>query len=174
MKIATETIGGQKIDIDVDGAGVFRATYEEEEYRGESLKAVKDKLIEAAKQVQIERAVPVSVLDWIPTKEKSRYGKTEPFEQGTGVVHATLRGQHARLKSWLLSGPEGQKFRLSTYDHSWIAHRLAEAEVSEYHALKDAIKVAEDAYQAFLDRVLIDPRAALDGEMKPVSRKRRS
>lgn len=174
MKIATETIGGQQIEIDVDAAGVFTAEYQDEEYRGETLKALKDKLIEAGKQVRAERAVPVTVLNRVPTRAKNTYGKTDPFEQGTGVVHATLRGQHARLKSWLLSGPEGQKFSESTYGHSEIARRLAEPEVSEYYALKDAIRVAEEAYQAFLDRVLIDPKAALDGEMKPVSRKRRS
>jgi hypothetical protein len=156
-KITTLDIGGQAVDVSVYSNGKFCATFLEEEFEEKTLDELKAKLERAHREKVEELAIPVSVVDMQPTREKSRYGRTEPYESGRGVVHAVLRGKHARLGHSLLTSEEGKKFQIERYRKSGnICRRLTDNEVEDYTRLFMAADNAAKALEQFIEERSID------------------
>lgn len=149
MDLTTYTIEDEEIEIRVSEDGKFTATYQEEEFRSYTLSELHGKLTEASKAKASELAIPVTVINLQPTTEKNRYGKTEPYEYGTGTVHATLRGRHQRQSTYLLTSEDGKKFQIGTYGPLMICNRLPPEAIAEYLRLRAALHVAKTALENF-------------------------
>lgn len=159
----TETINGVDIRIDVDAAGIFRADFDEEQFRAESLAALKVDLAKAVKKHQATKPVDVTVINLRAAAKTGRGWHEEPFEEGRGAIHAKLRKRHDRQSKYLLTSSEGTKFDVSTYGQSAadICRRLTPEEVATYLALAQHVDDAEADLEAFRISVQLDCDAAL-------------
>lgn len=168
-KLTTITIGDERIDVDVDAAGKFSATYQEEDYRTTTLDELTKKLEQAHRDAKQAIRVPVTVLGLIPNVEKNRYGKPDPFTRGRGVVHGVLRGKHGRLSVYLLTSDDGKKFQVETYSSApTICARLTDVQVARYLELAEAKDAAVAALETFEEVAALDVAAVTAG--KAVSR----
>lgn len=162
MKVTTDTIGKEKIDIHVDSSGHFWAEYEDERYEDETRKALLEKLAKAVKRHESEKAVRVTLVDVQPTTRKSfSYG---PYEPGRGVLHARLRGKHGReWNAWLFVSEDGKtKFKMASHNGGFtLCPRLSAEQVAEYERLSGAIETAKAAYAEWLKGVEVTPEEAL-------------
>jgi hypothetical protein len=163
-KLLDETIGGDSISITVDNTGVFRATYDEEEYSAKTLEELRALLKRAEAKRAGRQAIEVTVIDLVPAdKAQSRNYAPDPFEEGRGVVHALLRKRHERQSAYLLTSVGGVKFQIRSYGtgSKGICRRLTDAEVAEYLRLGAAVDEAKAAFEAFREQALIDPDEVL-------------
>jgi hypothetical protein len=164
MKLTTAKIGSVSIDIEVNAGGTFTANYNDNDYEAKTSDELYEKLRAAVKKAQQQGTVDVSVLGLVPTEKKSPFGRTEPYQQGIGVVHAKLRAKHERhYQTHLLVSEEKKNFQVNGYDRSGIVtRRLSQTDVDYYVALREKVKAAEQELQTFVDSVKIDPDKALE------------
>lgn len=162
MKISTERIGDELIEIEVTPSGRFEASFNEEDYRAET-KGELVELLRAAvgKAKQARPPMPITLLNRIRGK-KTSWGKQGIIE-GRGTLDLMLRGVHSRTRVILLTDGD-QKIQL---DLGWggnkaVARRLNANEKAEYQELTAALDRASAAYSAFEAKVLIDPKAAME------------
>jgi hypothetical protein len=163
MKFATEKVRGEAIDIEVNGAGEFSATYEDQDYTANSKKELIEQLDRAVKKAKTVKAVDVTVLGLVEKTARSRWD-TERFEQGDGFVQAKLRSRHERQRVWLMvtDDKDKTKFAIGNYrSEGTIVRRLTPAECAHYLELCAAVRVAEAALKAFIDEVQIEPAEML-------------
>lgn len=158
MKIKTETIQGENIDIEIDSSGMFSADYDEESYRGKSLEELLEKLKRAVNKSRDQRAVDVTVVGLIPREKKSSIYREEPYVEGDGLITATLRKKHERQSMYLLTADDGTKFQLSSYreGRTKICRRLTPEEMATYQALAAASTDAQAALENWLVTVRVD------------------
>lgn len=131
-----------------------------------------EKLKKAVKAAEIEKAIPVTLVDLVPATARGYYSSA-PYETGRGIVHAKLRGKHAReWNTWLYMTEDGKKFKFSSQGQH-LCRRLSAGEVAEYERLTAAIDVAEQAYAIWFKEVHVQPDDLLeDRTSAPQSKKR--
>lgn len=158
MKVATERIGGEAIDVDVDSAGTFRATFKDGDYQAKSLEGLREQLAKAEKAQLNSKPVDVTILNL--TRAAGNTAR-ERYETGRGVVHAKLRGRHERERTWLLTDLHGNKFSLAAHFRTPVCKRLGEAEVAIYEKLAADLTAAEKAMRAFEEEFSQEPAELL-------------
>lgn len=162
MKISTEKIGDEQIEIEVTPEGRFEASFNEEDYRAETKGELLDILRAAVGKAKQARApMPITLLNRIRGK-KTSWGEIGIIE-GRGTLDLMLRGVHSRTRVILLT--DGDK--KIQFDNGWggnkaVARRLTANEKAEYQELTAALDRASAAYSAFEAKVLIDPKAAME------------
>lgn len=168
MKLSTETIGDQKIEIEVEQGGMFVASFNDHDYRASTRVELLDQLKTAVKKAAQQGMVDVSVLGLVPTTNDDRlYSRTTPYKLGDGVVHAKLRSRHEReYNTYLLVSDAKQKFKVSGSLEGTIARRLTDPEVAEYLRLREALRVATTAVEDFVGAVKLNPDEALASAAK--------
>lgn len=170
MRLTTDTILDEKIEIYVDGSGQFSAEFNDNRYEAATRKELLEQLTKAVKLARQQGTVDVTVLGLIENRDgRGRRIPGEPFTAGAGVVQAKLRGKHAREHgAWLLVSDAGDKFQVRGWSGraGTIARRLTEAEVADYLTLLEAKRVAETALENFVGAVKVDPEEELQNARK--------
>lgn len=167
MKLGTEHINGERIDVEVSADGLFTAHFNDQSYAAKTRVELIDLLKKAVKKFQQQATVDVTVLGLVPTttSRAHSYRPDSPYELGAGVVHAKLRSRHEReYNTYLLvSDDEGkaQKFKVSGSREGCIARRLTLAETIKYLDLREQLRIATTAVEDFVGAVQIDPDHAL-------------
>jgi hypothetical protein len=160
MKFSTERILDKRIDVEIDGSGMFSAEFEDQDYSAPTRKELVEKLQAAVRKAKKQGTVNVTVLGLVPAAK--RYASDDNYAPGAGVVHAKLRARHERQNAWLLISESKQRFQVGTYrTDSTIVRRLTDAEVAGYLDLREAVRMAEVALEDFIGAVKIDPDQAL-------------
>lgn len=168
MKLATETVSKQKIEIEVDSHGQFSAEFNDMSFSAKTRLELLEQLKKAVRTFEKTKPVLVTVLGLV-RKANRRSWDTEHFIQGAGTVDAKLRGHHDRNRVWLLTSEDGQKFQVGGYrSDATIARRLTTAEAVRYGELVEAIRVATTALEDFVGCVGIDPAKALEAASRKV------
>jgi hypothetical protein len=166
-KLTTDTIGTERIDIYVDGSGLFSAEYLDERYSAETRKLLLEKLEKAVKAHQNERAIPVSIVNLVRNTDRKGWNN-DAFASGRGVIQAKLRGKHQRLfDTWLYATDDDKQQRFSrrqSYRDGTLCRRLTDAEIAEYLALAKQADEAEAVLKEWITERAIDPEEALTEE----------
>lgn len=162
MKLTTERILDEKIDIEIDGHGTFSAEFNDQDYSAPTRKELLEKLQVAIRKARLQGTVPVTVLGLVPVVKK-QWSSDGHYDKGAGIVQAMLRARHERQSCWLLVSEEKKKFQVSVYEREGvvIARRLNLAEVTRYLDLREAVRVAEVALEDYVGSVKINPDDAL-------------
>lgn len=172
MKLGIDRIGVDQVplEVHVSEGGEFSAEFDEERYTATTRKELLEKLEKAVKAARETNPIDVTVLGLVPVSDRKGGWSSDPFEAGAGVVQAKLRGKHQReYNAWLMITDDGKKrfkYSSSRRESIQIARRLNAAEVREYLALREAIRVAETALEDFVGKVQIDPEEALQAARK--------
>lgn len=164
-KVASFAVGDEEVDIEVDANGRFFAVYDRENFAADTLQELKDRLAKANRKVLDKHAIDVTVVGLVPTETASRYGRTEPYEAGIGVINAKYRGKHARTNALLLisegsTAEERKKFDLSSYDstreYKIICRRISLDETMEYLRLAKAAEYAHEQLMVWINARRLD------------------
>jgi hypothetical protein len=165
-KVGSVTVGDDEVDVEVDANGRFFATYDEEHYAADTMQELKDRLKKMSRRALDKHAIDVTVVGIVPTEEKSKWGRSEPFEGGIGVVNAKYRGKHERTRELLLisEGPraeERKKFSLGggyggQKEHNVICRRISLDETMEYIRLAKAAEFAHEQLLNWIDARKLD------------------
>jgi hypothetical protein len=160
MKVTTDQVGAQRIDIFVDNSGEFHAEYNEQSYRAETRMLLIKQLEKAVKSAENEKAIPVTIIDMVVSADKRDEGK---YESGRGVIQAKLRGKHGReWSTWLFMTDDGKKkFKLSSHETRKLCRRLTPEEIAEYERLAARVDEAEMLMAEWLATVHVSPEEAL-------------
>lgn len=171
MKVTTVDVGGEEVGIEVDGNGRFRAEYDGEHVAGNTLQEVKDQLAKMNRKALDSRAIPVTVVGIVQTPTKdNRWDRSDPFENGIGVINAKFRGRHARTSQWLLiaegqNDAERKKFTISGYhersQYQVLCRRLSLAETLEYIRLAKAAEFAKQQLDVWIGERRVDPKTLM-------------
>jgi hypothetical protein len=166
MRLGSERIGSETIDVEVDVNGVFMATFDGQDYDATTRLELIEKLTKAVKRSALRGVVDVTVLNLVPNKNRSGWDNG-PYALGSGVIDATLRSKHDRQhNTYLLTSCDGKKFQVSGAREGTIARRLTAKEQIEYLKLCQERDSAVAAVEAFAAAVRIDPDKALTGARK--------
>jgi hypothetical protein len=173
MKLTTEKIGDQRIDIEVDGNGKFSATFDETDYTAKTIEELRELLRSAIKKAKATKPIEVTVLGLVPRKKSIYSGNGEPFEDGPGYVQAKLRGEHGtRRHVYLLISDddrfENEKFQIGGYgsNDAEIVARLSLVEVLRYTELLELKRAATTAVEDFVGAHKFDITEALAAARK--------
>lgn len=163
MKISTERIGDEQIEIEVTPSGRFEASFNEEDYRAETKGELLEILRAAVGKAKQARApLPVTLIDRVRGKRNS-WDSLGSVIDGRGTLDMLLRGVHARTRVvMLLDGEKKIQLDTSWGNNRFIARRLNSDEKAEYEELTVALDRASAAYNAFKAKVLIDPKDAME------------
>lgn len=166
MKVKTETIQNEEIDIEVTVDGWFAARYDEEDYRAKSMDELIEKLKRQVDKARNRQAHPVTVIGIVPRAKKSTIYREEPYEDGDGFVHAVLRKKHERQGQYLFTAVDGTKFQLSSYrdGRSKVCRRLTAEEAKTYEQLAHAVTESQAALENWLVSVRVDAEELLGGK----------
>jgi len=160
MKVTTDQILTEKIDIHVDNSGQFWAEFNDMRYTADTRMKLLEDLKKAVKAAEGEKAVPVTLINVSKKKEYSYGGSA--YSQGRGIVHCRVRGKHGReYNTFLFVTDDGTKFKRSTHDAGDLCRRLSESEIAEYERLTKIIDAAEADFNGWLKGVTISPSEAL-------------
>lgn len=165
MKIKTFHVDDEPIDIEVSGSGTFEAEFEDQSYTAKTLEQLEADLTKIVRKAKKAKPIPVSVVDLVPNEKRNGW-ETGAFKDGRGVVHAILRGQHARQNQYLLrvDDKDATKFQLSTYSSQGaakIVRRLTENEVADYARLAGEADGAAKALEDWVEARRFDVDKAL-------------
>lgn len=172
VSIGKEKIGDLYVEIEVESSGKFAATIEEEEYSADTKADLIEKLRKAYKRRQKVDPVEITLLDYdqewqeTPSYQKAKRfpGRREGEDPEDGYhTHATLRGKNPRTRQLLVTINEKKDTLDYSYRGTPIARRLSEPELVEFRRLKQAIRDAKAAYDAWYQSVKFD----VDGWLKP-------
>lgn len=159
--LGIKRIADTNIKIEVNDAGVFSASFEEETFSGKTMEQLEGSLKAAIKKAKELHPVDVSVVGKVP-KLHDPYG--HKYTDGVGVVHAILRKRHDRSAVYLFTAADGTKFQLSSYhsrDH--ICRRLTDEETAEYLRLRQAVEAAKVVLEAWTEERRVNADEALKG-----------
>lgn len=166
MKLTTEKIGAENIDIEVNQSGEFHAEFNEEKFRATTQAELIEQLRRAVKKAKAVKPVDVTVLRLRERTTRKDWDNEifETTEEGTlGVVDAKLRGYNERNHVFLLVDDKKQKFQLGGYKNgdAVIVRRLTAAEKRDYAVLVEAERVALTGLEDFIGLVKIDAKKTL-------------
>lgn len=165
MKLTTEKISEQRIDIEVDTNGGFSATFNDQDFNAKTRLELIEQLKKAVKRFERVTPVEVTILGLVRKKNRKSWD-SEAFEQGAGAVNAKLRGRHVRNRVWLMESDDDDKackFHLGGYkSDGTIVRRLTPKETLRYNELLEQKRVAETALEDFVGSVKVDPYQALN------------
>jgi hypothetical protein len=162
MKLTTEKIGNEQVEIHVSPSGDFMAELNDQSFRASTRDELISKLQAVAKKAAQRGVVDVTVLGLVEQDGSKMSHSLDPFSTGDGFVHAKLRAKAEREHStFLLISESKKKFKVSGYDRRIIARRLTVQEEEEYTALVATVRAAEQQLKAWIELVQIDPEEAM-------------
>lgn len=162
-KVTTDQIGTEKIEIFVDASGQFHAEYNDESFNADTRAGLLDLLSKAVKSKEKETAIPVTFIDLVPSTKNSGWGD-DKYTTGRGIMHAKLRGKHAReSNTYLFVSDDGKtKFKMGRYNGlNKLCRRLTPEEIAEYTRLAKEVDFAEANMDGWLATVHVDAKDVL-------------
>lgn len=151
VKIKTETIEGQDVDINVDVSGLFYAELNGDRITSTSLKGLTDRLRADLRSARAKIEVSWTVRE---------YSSDEKLK----VVDGFLVGTHATHGDFLLRKLDGKADRESSY-HT-LYHRLTEMEKHKFYELQRTAAAAEKAFENFKKSLQVDGNKLLADAQK--------
>lgn len=170
MKLGHDIINGRRIEIDIDAAGNFSATFDDQTFSDKTHAGLLEKLKKAIKKAAAQGTVDVTVIG-IVKQHDSRYNSS-PFTAGPGYLQAKLRGPHERsYNTWLLVTDDARyskpvKFQIQGTREGRICRRLTDAECRRYIEIAEARRAAATALEDFEGETSLNLEEALSGARK--------
>lgn len=160
MRLTSERIEGELVEIDVDGSGTFWAEFADVRHSGATLLELKEKLGREIKKAKETKPLEVTVVDLVPNVKKGGW-ENGAYRDGRGAVHALLRGKHKTQGQYLLRDLEGKAFQISTYSNGGhkILRRLSDEEIAEYARLAGEADGATKALEEWISARSANPEA---------------
>ena len=158
MKYRTEEIRGEKFEIEIASDGRFFTVFDGETVYAESLKGLKEKLMNLTKQSQAK--VKIDFWRWVEDRWRTEKGE---------LKHGVITGEHAGNSNVMIKF-DGES---AEQDRGWNSDdylKLDAGEQKQYVKLHRDLEALKKQIEKFEDEHKFDPREAIREAVKRVEK----